>query len=113
MKAPATGIKVYPDERYHTDTNWVTFDYHNVYDSQKQANRYANKLRAMGYKAHAQGNGCLATNAPENVIKGLFVKQSFHGTIDELNQGIIRCAKCNELVSPRLPVCLCGYGEAT
>ncbi|KKL60209.1 hypothetical protein LCGC14_2207610 [marine sediment metagenome] len=23
------------------------------------------------------------------------------------------CKKCNTLISPRFPVCLCGYGEAT
>ncbi len=74
MKEPAIGIKVYADDRYHTDTNYITFDYPNVYDSQKQANRYAAKLRAMGYKAHSTGNGGMTTNAPADIINGLFGK---------------------------------------
>lgn len=72
MNHPANKITVYPDERYHTDSNYVTFGYHNVYDSQKQANRYSRKLRQMGYKAHASGNGCMTTNAPANVINELY-----------------------------------------
>ena len=75
MKQPAIGIKIYSDERYHTNTNYVTFDYRNVHDSQKQANRYATKLRTMGYGAHSQGNGCMSTNAPENIIKELFTNK--------------------------------------
>ena len=40
-------------------------------------------------------------------------KQQFQGTIDELNAGLLRCKKCNQLVTARFPVCLCGYGAAS
>ena len=39
-------------------------------------------------------------------------KSVFRGTIAEFNMGVLRCARCNQLVSARFPVCLCGYAAA-
>ena len=33
--------------------------------------------------------------------------------VSKKHSNLLRCKKCNELVSPRFPVCLCGYGEAS
>lgn len=45
--------------------SYITIDSQpNVYDSIKVSNKFSRKLRAAGYVAHSQGNGCFTTNAP-------------------------------------------------
>lgn len=61
-------ITVYADIPPST-SNYVTLGLTNLYEAQGECNRICRKLRRLGYMAHAGGNGCLSTNAPEAAIK--------------------------------------------